>query len=63
MMIIAKTDMDKMPKGCAYCSLSDGDCKCLAKNKYNLLDATTRPSWCPLAEIETSDICGRLEKE
>lgn len=63
-MIIAKTKMQKMPKTCKTCALSNvdswtGDRICVVKNRLCPLEITghgriayAKPSWCPLIETK-----------
>ena len=61
-LIVIKTDMKELPKGCVYCSsVIDGRCyvyTCRYANRglgNNFKEIpTTRPEWCPLMEIKES---------
>lgn len=53
-MVLAITDMDKLPSTCGECNLCYDNEMCMARCDTEITMIGTRPSTCPLIESEGS---------
>lgn len=56
----------QMPNNCSTCCLRDlyyGECNVTHRKIRSFVNSNSRPSWCPLFEVEEFGVTGLLYKE